>query len=572
MITTYVNKELFNQDSIDKQIKIEIVGKTDVITNEHLKSEALTLEESLCSDSTLRFGSCESSSITFEMGTDSVAYSLKGKTIKVSETLNGDEENPFDIGTFIVTSDKKSADGLIRTVIGHDAMKWLLEKDVSEWYNNYFPEKTTTHTLKQVRESFLAYVGIEIGPTTELANENVPIGKTITPTELKGASVINAICEVSGVFGHIGRDNKFRYIDVVSQSVPLYPSDTLFPNDFLFPSDGANRLLSFLDSSGGYISGQFEDFEVERITGITIKTREGGIGCTVGTEDNVYTIQNNFLLFDKDLAELTIIANNLLKKIGGVNYMPYEIECKGNPCFEVGDGIIAETRNGIIKSYILHRTLKGIQSLHDVYRADGDDKFSSKVRTISDMFDEYSEKTNVLTRDLAQTQSTLADTAQGLQTQITQTAGRVESVATTANGAYSIASQTASEITNYVKLGESYSGMKITSSGIEISSTGALRISTDNFTLDANGNVTVKGRVEATSGSLGKLRTDISGLYYDGLGGVGFLLNEEGFKIGSSTVDGDTVSTTYVNAAALTVGGHSLTWITIDGHKVLGYD
>ena len=61
----YKYAELYQKDSVDKQLNIVFDGGE--ITNSDIHSEEFELTESLCSDSQLRFGSCEASMIKFRI-------------------------------------------------------------------------------------------------------------------------------------------------------------------------------------------------------------------------------------------------------------------------------------------------------------------------------------------------------------------------------------------------------------------------------------------------------------------------------------------------------------------------
>ena len=87
----HVYKDLYNQDSIDKQLLIQFDGGQ--ITNEELYSDSVEIIENLCSEEELRFGCCESSEIRIKIA--NVVEQLKGKWLTVSETLNGDTVNPY---------------------------------------------------------------------------------------------------------------------------------------------------------------------------------------------------------------------------------------------------------------------------------------------------------------------------------------------------------------------------------------------------------------------------------------------------------------------------------------------
>ena len=58
---------------------------------------------------------------------------------------------------------------------------------------------------------------------------------------------------------------------------------------------------------------------------------------------------------------------------------PFNADCKGNPCLEVGDAVRLTTKYELIETYILKRTMKGIQALRDDLEADGEEYRTSKV-------------------------------------------------------------------------------------------------------------------------------------------------------------------------------------------------
>ena len=61
----YINKDYFLQDGIDKQIIITYGEKN--VTNESIYSEEFALTQSICSESALKFGGCESGMLEFKV-------------------------------------------------------------------------------------------------------------------------------------------------------------------------------------------------------------------------------------------------------------------------------------------------------------------------------------------------------------------------------------------------------------------------------------------------------------------------------------------------------------------------
>ena len=156
-----------------------------------------------------------------------------------------------------------------------------------------------------------------------------------------------------------------------------------------------------------------------------IREKENDIGVIVGGTSNPYIIEDNFLFYGKGTEELTGIANNILSKIRGIVYRPFTADCKGNPCLEVGDAIRIPTRYEIIDSYILSRTLKGIQALRDSLEAQGEESRTGNVNGIHNSIIQLKGKSNVLERTIEETRSTITNVEAGLKTEISQTASDI---------------------------------------------------------------------------------------------------------------------------------------------------
>ena len=362
----YKHKDLFQQDSVEKQLIISY--ENVVITNEDLFNQEMTLEESLCSDQQLTFGNCEASMIKFKVA--NIVEQLKGKWLDVKMVLEGNTSEPFLFGRYKVDSDKLTADRRWKEVVAYDAMYDIINSDVIGWYNSVLPDAVSTMTVKQFRTSFLEHFGIE-QEDVSLINDDISVKRTINTEELSGATAIKAICEINGCFGHIGRDGTFRYIHLAQGMQGLYPSNDLYPADDLFPRDPKTTPIP----GSVYINCTYEDFITEEIQKLQIINGSAGVTSVVGSEGNCYTIESNFLLSDKTKEELDEIGRKILKKIMGISYRPFDAQCLGNPCFEVGDPVRFSTTDEIVETYILKRTLTGIQALKDSYSSDGVKKY-----------------------------------------------------------------------------------------------------------------------------------------------------------------------------------------------------
>lgn len=414
----YKYAELFTQDSIDKQLVIQTDDKLVTITNTELHSEQFELTESLCSKSELRFGCCEASSIKFRIS--NVFIPLKDKWLTVSETLAGNTDEPFMIGRYKVFSDKPTADRRCRDIVAYDAMYDIINADVSDWYNAVLPDKTSTVTLKQFRTNFISHFGLE-QEEIDLINDDMIVEKNIEPSEISGKDVITAICEINGCFGHVGRNGKFRYIVLPKYIEGLYPANDLYPADDLYPRAPRTTKIG----NNIYISCKYEDYITHKIDKLQIRQEENDIGSIAGTGSNCYIVEDNFLVYGKSSADLERVANNLFSVISEIMYRPFDADVKGNPCFEVGDAVRLTTRYEIIESYILKRTLKGVQALRDRYSADGIEEYVEKVNSVNRSIIQLKGKTNTLERTVEETKLEIKDVEKNLTSTITQTAGEI---------------------------------------------------------------------------------------------------------------------------------------------------
>jgi hypothetical protein len=443
-VVNYQYAELFKKDSIDKQLTIETDDKTTKITNVELHQEQFELTESICSESELTIGSCEAAVLKFTVS--NIFLPMKDKMVTVKTVIDNNTANPFQIGRYKVYSDTPTADRTKRDIVAYDSLYDVINADVAGWYNTLLPEKDSTTTMKAFRDSFFGYFGIEQA-NVQLANDDMKVEKTIEPEELSGATVLNCICEINGCFGHIGRDGRFHYIYLEQEIQGLYPRNDLYPADDLYPREPKSTRIS----KSLYISAQYEDFLVKTIDKLQIRKEEDDIGVIVGSGTNVYVIQDNFLVYGKGSEELTGIANNIYGKIRGIIYRPFSADCKGNPCIEVGDAVRLPTRYEIIESYVLKRTLKGIQALRDEYEATGEEYRSTQVNSVHKSIIQLKGKTNVLTRTIEETNSKITDVESGLSSEIKQTATDIRAeVKNTADGLSSSIEQTANSIRSEV--------------------------------------------------------------------------------------------------------------------------
>lgn len=490
-MSNYTYADLFDKSASKKEITIETEDKSVKITNSEIHFEQFELKEILCDDDYLTFGQCNASQLKFKIS--NVFTSMVGKQINVSAVINGHTDAPFIFGKYRVISDKPTDDKRYRNVTAYDAIYDIGEAEVSSWYNGLkFPL-----TLKQFRDSFFAYFGVEQVETT-LPNDSMEVAETIKPSELSGQTVMEAICSINGCFGHINHDGKFEYVFLKAIISGLYPKKGLYPQKGLYPRKGSEKEKV---TGGKYKSVKYEDFVCQKVTKVQIRKSENDIGAVypdteITENDNSYILQDNFLVYGMGADDLETVARNLYEVIKVVKYRPYNCEKIGNPCLSLGEAVNVYTAKEIIESYVLSRTYKGIQQPTDTISASGKSpKYSEQVNGINKSIIQLRGKTNELERTVEETRSEIKDVESGLDTKITQTAGKIELESTRAQGVETDLAAAISVQADQIKLkvskGDVSSQLSIESGQVSISGDRFVLDST-NFSISADGKVTAK--------------------------------------------------------------------------------
>lgn len=366
-------KELYKQDSVPKAYDIYFPALDLHITNDRLVDGSFELTESLCSSNDLVFGSCEAAEVRFTVA--DIEQDLTGQWFTIHQII--DDYDPVPFGIFKVGSCKKQSDKRFKDIIAYDALA-NIDVDVAGWYNSMFLSGNEKYTLKQFRESLLDYLGIEYEDET-LPNDGMIVEKTTDVTQISGREVLQKCVELNGAFGHINRYGKFEHV-ILEPGYGLYPSEDLYPSNDLYPVDennttyiNENLIDETVANSLRRRPVEFEEYTVQEIDKLIIRTEEDDIGSIVGTGSNTYIIQDNFLVYGKSASELEQITRNAYGNMAKRPYRPYKAEIVGLPYIEVGDTLLF-TGDNPITGYVLQRTLFGIQALKDEIITQGKEK------------------------------------------------------------------------------------------------------------------------------------------------------------------------------------------------------
>lgn len=441
------------------------------------------------------------------------------------------------------------------------------DNELYRWVEVYqCKRKTTTKriyaktTLRKLRESLLNHLNISF-IEQDLINDDVTIERTFDASdtgEIIGTDILKYICELNAGFGKINRDGKFEVIQLTSAG--LYPEETLYPSEDLYPEESNYELLSAEENEANYISVAYEEYETEAITGVIVKSNSDDVGQVVGTKDNAYILTGNPLIYNKTSEDLTKIGQNIFAKIKEITYRPNTTTLEGLPYLETGDYYILTKNNDDVVSPIFTRTLAGVQALKDTFESKGnklrinEDTQTSEIMSLQSKtmkiqkgvdgllievtdLDENTSSRFEQTASKIEAEVKRASNAEGeLSGRITVTADAVNTEVTRAKGAEETLSGritvTAGEITQEVSRATSEENTLRASISLKIDkdddgqiisminesadvitlNSNRLIVNSTNFTLDRNGNVSMKGKVKATSGSVGPFNITNNGL------------------------------------------------------------
>lgn len=369
-------------------------------------AETLNLTENLSSGSNIVWGSCEAAK--FVVTVADVEDEIEGREFTATLSI-GDYKMAY--GIYLVDSVVRQADRRKHKITAYDRMI-KFDVDVSDWYHAMYPTDDTTHTIQELRDSLCEHIGVPQQQTV-LINDEMVVGKTISPESLCGRDVLKAICEINGVFGHFDRTGMLTYISL--QDTGLYPSDTLYPGDDLYPQSGwaAAEELEY------YKTITYEDYLIDGIDRVQVRQEDGDIGAVVGSGSNAYIVEGNFLAYGLGSADLTKLAWSIYDSIAGKTYRPAKIVSYAMPWIEVGDGLRAITTDTEIATFVLTRTMSGIQAMMDTVEAKGT-KTQGQSFGIRNEIIQLKGKTAVIVKQVDEVSSTLTDLERETTSQIKQ--------------------------------------------------------------------------------------------------------------------------------------------------------
>lgn len=305
----------------------------------------------------------------FQITVRGINEELKGQKIKAYIYCDGFEEDKVPLFTGVVDSVKMDSQKEVKSILAYDELYTKGQKDVASWYRSQkFPI-----TLRDLRINLFTHLGIA-QDWSQLPNDSIEIERQYKPETLQALPLIKAICQINGACGIIDRTGKFVY-RFIPAGTGLFPSSATFPWVNTYPAtDGAKR-----ESLGVLYTGcSYEEFKVRPVTKLIIRDNDDDPGSSYGEGSNKYIIQGNVWALGLDDDTKKRMAKNIYNKVHGISYHPFTSENQGLPWVECGISAVSYSikQKGAWKHQtflVFTRNLSGIQILHDVYNARGEE-------------------------------------------------------------------------------------------------------------------------------------------------------------------------------------------------------
>ena len=360
-------KTAYAGSSVPKSLKISFPDRNIVYTNADIISESFSLQEVLENDSNLTFKGCIASQCKFKLV--GLVTDLRGEWVEVTIQA-GDPEEIDEIPLFagyVDSQDNETHTDISTELTCYDPLYSVGSRNMQTWVSSLnFPM-----TVKQLRDALFTEIGIT-QETKTLINDSLSISgnfKTFCD-EPSAVDIMRWICEVNAVSGQYGRDQKFHYREFLPITEGLYPSEETYPSETTYPA--AENVGAIVDTSQ-YINVKYQPYATEMITKVTIYDSGGLDVAYAGSGTNVLGISDNPIAFNIPMQRA---VNAIYAKVASISYIPMiQMSLTGLPYLECGDTYMCYTRRNAVRSYILKRTLKGIQSLRDSYQSDSDKEY-----------------------------------------------------------------------------------------------------------------------------------------------------------------------------------------------------
>lgn len=398
-------------------------GEYEDITEENIASESMSLKQSICDESKLKFGGCIAAEINIDIVNSidrTFTNDLVGKWISVKLTQrfpSGEKLLPsakLFLGTSLLPGETVAIkeyylfSGIIdsakldknnrnkRHIVAYDALSMLYDIDATNKLFDLWKTYPNGYKIGELVVLCLNYNGkhiIQVEDNKDILDEVIDQSTGLTvrnfPTYNRAwledsntityGELLKNCCELLGVFGTIipnASYGVFRYIELGKSTEKYNFYENLYAEEY--DCSGYNKFVFIND----YSSREKKTIEFETLW---------------GDESNSYDLTKNTVCRQEDDGTGGSVIHNVQNLLNGktgerfynCSYTPLAATLDGRPWVQIGDGLEIESyvtdSNGDfvydnagqpkkekVKAYVLSRTLSGIKALTDSIEAKGE--------------------------------------------------------------------------------------------------------------------------------------------------------------------------------------------------------
>lgn len=384
--------EAYQTDGVHKELRI-VIDNTSY-GNEYVVDGSFNLKQAILESEAFEAIGCNAASMSVELHAQ-FPTKIRGSRIKAFISAGGTTE--IQIFDGYVDKCTKTANGWKRSIEAYDILYELSGQsghstgnaqnkyDVTDWFNEH-----ADCTLSQLLTDICSKYSVSVREgNMPLVNGSVTTtcGKVKSASGISALDVIKSIMQLNGCFGYITGDGYFSWMYLIlnprDETGMLYPSQFNFPSNTLYPgqedytSDPATSVTNFI---GEYEHLEYQDYNMLPIDKVIIRNGEKDENAgSAGSGENVYIIEGNILVKDKEQSDRNTMAQQMLNILNSTYYVPFSADLMGLPYLQCGDEINFMDFTGdagrasLKRYYIMSRTLSGGQHLKDSFSANGDE-------------------------------------------------------------------------------------------------------------------------------------------------------------------------------------------------------
>ena len=380
------------QKLLDNTVSIDLLieftdKKTKTLTSENILLDTLELTNSICDDSTLKFGGCISSQLSISVfGIDE---ELNNREIKVyiyqkyidelypsntlypkTEIVGSPASNLYPyklvpvrvcIFTGVIDSSKRQQNRNVREIIAYDKLYQVSKINIYNWFYGvaYYSPKITIKDLKETLVDILESNGITLDTSIYGSDDNYTLDlgyqlvEDICDRKLTALELLENYCEITAHFAYCTGNGTIKILRLPQAGVALEPYKVKYYTD-----------LTFEDYTVASITNARFPYSKSHTRNETIKNVSAS-----GDKKNYYDSDNKLTACNKT----NTIVTNLIRPNGSLlngwlfyDFRPFNANLFGRWWLEPGDTITLDTGAEDIKTItttIFNRTISGTAGL-----------------------------------------------------------------------------------------------------------------------------------------------------------------------------------------------------------------